>query len=54
MALDLHPRNSFESWSELWRGRSAPWSLLDIKIIKALDKVCWKVWQKSINPSGRK
>ena len=50
----LSPRNSFESWSELWRGRSDPWSLLDIKIIKALDKVCWKVWQKSINPSGRK
>ena len=50
----LSPRNSFESWSELWRGRSAPWSLLDIKIIKTLDKVCWKVWQKNINPSGRK
>ena len=50
----LSPRNSFESWSELWRGRSAPWSLLDIKIIKALDKVCWKVWQKGINPSGIK
>ena len=30
----LNPRNSFESWSELWRGRSAPWSLLETNIVK--------------------
>ena len=30
----LSPRNSFECWSELWRGRSAPWSLLESSIVK--------------------
>ena len=30
----LGPRNSFECWSELWRGRSAVWSLLEINIVK--------------------
>ncbi len=33
----LSPRNSFESWSELWRGRSAPWSLLESNIVKTFE-----------------
>ncbi|MEI6336491.1 MAG: PAS domain-containing protein [Methylococcaceae bacterium] len=34
----LSPRNSFESWSELWRGRSAPWSLFEINIVKSFGQ----------------
>ena len=34
----LNPRNSFASWSELWRGRSAPWSLFEINIVKSFGQ----------------
>ncbi len=34
----LNPRNSFKSWSELSRGHSIPWTLLEIKIVNAFGQ----------------
>ncbi|WP_262965008.1 EAL domain-containing protein [Methylobacter psychrophilus] len=34
----LNPRNSFKSWSELSRGHSVPWTLLEIKIVNAFGQ----------------
>ncbi len=34
--FQLNPRKSFETWSELWRGRSAPWIYTEVSIAEML------------------
>ncbi|MFI3198010.1 MAG: PAS domain S-box protein [Methylococcaceae bacterium] len=38
----LNPRNSFESWTELSRGHSAPWTAMEINIVNAFGKTLSK------------
>jgi len=32
----LSPRKSFEAWQEIWRGRSAPWSHIEVEAAKSI------------------
>lgn len=32
----LSPRKSFEAWQEIWRGRSAPWSHIEVETAKSI------------------
>jgi light-regulated signal transduction histidine kinase (bacteriophytochrome) len=51
--MHLTPRKSFEIWTETWRGRSTPWTSVEISIAlmltQALPKSLGKytVWNKS-------
>ncbi|MEI6268580.1 MAG: hypothetical protein WCP01_06835 [Methylococcaceae bacterium] len=38
----INPRNSFESWTELSRGHSAPWTTMKINIVKSFGKTLSK------------
>jgi len=38
----LNPRSSFESWTELSRGHSAPWTTMEVNIVSAFGKTLSK------------